>query len=295
MGCSDYFGAENDWLTDMMKLRVCMRTVWVLCVGMLLFFSSPLQARGDAVPPAPVPPRLVNDYAGILQQEALGLERLLVAFNDSTSNQITIVTLSDLGGYPVSQMAYEIGERWGVGNAKYNNGVVILIKPRNRQGGGEVFIAPGYGLEAALPDVVCKRIIEDEMIPYFRQERYGEGLVAGLRVIMPLVSGEISAKEYMPGEDAWFVLVVVLFMIIALTGIAVLARRKNRNNRNGGKGGGSSRSEEQLQRTLRATLWGGLLGSSGSGHSGGYGGGYGGGFGGFGGGSFGGGGAGGRF
>lgn len=269
--------------------------LFLLLIGLFLSVSSVWADRGDAVPPAPVPPRLVNDYAGILQKEALGLERLLVAFNDSTSNQITIVTLNDLGGYPASQVAYEIGELWGVGSAKYNNGVVILIKPRNKNGGGEVFIAPGYGLEAALPDVVCKRIIEDEMIPYFRQERYGEGILAGLRVIMPLASGEISAKEYMPGEDAWAALVAVLFMIIAITGIAVLARCKNRNNRNGGKGGGNSRSEEQLQRTLRATLWGGLLGSSGSGRSGGYGGGYGGGFGGFGGGSFGGGGAGGRF
>lgn len=251
----------------------------------------------DPVPPAPVPPRLVNDYAGILQQEAFGLERVLRAFNDSTSNQITIVTLNDLGGYAASEMAFEIGERWGVGNAKYNNGVVILIKPRNDNGAGEVFIAPGYGLEAALPDAVCKRIIDDEMIPYFRQNKYAEGVLAGLQVIMPLASGEISVKEYMPGESV-AIAIALIFAIIGIglivLGVAVVAaRNKNKNNKNNGSG-----SRDDVDKGLRTAVWATLLSGMGSssGHSHGGGGGYsGGGFGGFGGGSFGGGGAGGRF
>lgn len=250
----------------------------------------------DPVPPAPVPPRLVNDYAGILQQEAFGLERVLRAFNDSTSNQITIVTLNDLGGYPASQMAYEIGERWGVGNAQYNNGVVILIKPRNDYGAGEVFIAPGYGLEAALPDAVCKRIVDDEMIPYFRQGEYAEGVLAGLQVIMPLAAGEISVKEYMPQDDVVIALALIFAIMAAglvIFAVAVVAaKNKNKNNKGGGVG-----SNDDMSRGLRAAVWTTLLSgmgnSSGRSHSGG---GFGGGgFGGFGGGSFGGGGAGGRF
>lgn len=250
----------------------------------------------DPVPPAPVPPRLVNDYAGILQQEAFGLERVLRAFNDSTSNQITIVTLNDLGGYPASQMAYEIGERWGVGNAQYDNGVVILIKPRNDYGAGEVFIAPGYGLEAALPDAVCKRIVDDEMIPYFRQGEYAEGVLAGLQVIMPLAAGEISVKEYMPQDDVVIALALIFAIMAAglvIFAVAVVAaKNKNKNNKGGGVG-----SNDDMSRGLRAAVWTTLLSgmgnSSGRSHSGG---GFGGGgFGGFGGGSFGGGGAGGRF
>lgn len=250
----------------------------------------------DPVPPAPVPPRLVNDYAGILQQEALGLERLLRAFNDSTSNQITIVTLDDLGGYPASQMAYEIGERWGVGNAKYNNGVVILIKPRNDYGAGEVFIAPGYGLEAALPDAVCKRIVDDEMIPFFRQGEYAEGVLAGLQVIMPLASGEISVKEYMPQESVAIAIALIFAIItVVLIVFAVLVvAAKNRNNKNNGGGaGGNDTTDRGLRAAVLATLLSSMGNSSGHSHSGG---GFGGGgFGGFGGGSFGGGGAGGRF
>lgn len=266
-----------------------------LWVGVVLLPLFPARAAASVIPSAPVPPRLVNDYAGILGREALSLERVLRAFNDSTSNQITIVTLNDLGGYSASQAAYEIGERWGVGNAKYNNGVVILIKPKNGNGSGEVFIAPGYGLEAALPDAVCKRIIEDEMIPYFRQNEYARGVLAGLRIIMPLAAGEISAKEYMPEEGATAAIgIIIAVVIITLVLIVVAAsNKKHKNNKN--KGGGKGEVDKGLQMALWATLLG--MGNSSGRSSGGFGGGGygGGGFGGFGGGSFGGGGAGGRW
>lgn len=279
-------------MRGLQKIARLVLVVWFVGAGGATTYSL---AR-DPVPPAPVPPRLVNDYAGILQQEAFGLERVLRAFNDSTSNQITIVTLNDLGGYPASQMAYEIGERWGVGNAQYNNGVVILIKPRNDYGAGEVFIAPGYGLEAALPDAVCKRIVDDEMIPYFRQGEYAEGVLAGLQVIMPLAAGEISVKEYMPQDDVVIALALIFAIMAAglvIFAVAVVAaKNKNKNNKGGGAG-----SNDDMSRGLRAAVWTTLLSgmgnSSGRSHSGG---GFGGGgFGGFGGGSFGGGGAGGRF
>ncbi|MCH5244662.1 MAG: TPM domain-containing protein [Lentimicrobiaceae bacterium] len=279
--------------------KLCL---WGLMAGFLLSALSLRAAHREVIPPAPVPPRLVNDYAGILKQEAVwGLERLLRAFNDSTSNQITIVTLTDLGNYSASEAAYEIGESWGVGSSKYNNGVVILIKPKNENGSGEVFIAPGYGLEAALPDAVCKRIIEDEMIPYFRQNDYALGIIAGLRVIMPLASGEISAKEYMPKEAVIVALVAVLVMIVG----SVLLIRTSRRDKNNGNGGGNGNGNDEgngkkekvevdpgLRSAVLGTLWG-LGNAAGRSYGGGYGGG--GGFGGFGGGSFGGGGAGGRW
>lgn len=249
--------------------------------GLLLLVLPVSAGRVPVIPPVPDPPRLVNDYAGILQREAAGLERLLRAFSDSTSNQITIVTLDDLHGHEASQVAYEIGERWGVGNAKYDNGVVILIKPKNRNGAGEVFIAPGYGLEAALPDAVCKRIIDDEMIPYFRADDYASGVISALRVIMPLAAGEITAKEYMPGNEAWLVLASVLLMLGVFTWLAIMAERRKRK---GGKGNNGNNTGGPVGPFWFPT------GRGASRPGGSFGG-----FGGFGGGSFGGGGAGGRW
>ena len=226
------------------------------------------------IPSKPVPPRLVNDYAQIFTAtERAEMERMLTAFNDSTSNQITVVTVSDLQGYSAQQFAYEIGEQWGVGSKKYNNGIVIVLKPRNDNGGGEVNISTGYGLEGAIPDAVCKRIIDEEMIPVYGRGRYYEGTLRGVEVLMRLAAGEISAADYgkITGWDGLVALMVIAGPIIILF---ILFRKKRPGN---GKGG-----------VRRGTFFGGIGGFGSSGGSRG-------GFGGFGGGSFGGGGASGRF
>ena len=112
------------------------------------------------IPQRPSPPCLVNDLANVFSEEQRQeLEQELVAFNDSTSNQIVIVTVNDLAGYDKMTFAQQIGETWGVGQKKQDNGIVILLKPKNETK-GEVFIAAGYGLEGALPDAICKRIVE---------------------------------------------------------------------------------------------------------------------------------------
>lgn len=118
------------------------------------------------VPARPNPPRLVNDFAGILG-DCQWLEDSLERIAMETSNQICVVTMDDFGGYDKAMMAYSIGEQWGVGKKGNNNGVVILIKPKTAEGKGEAFIAPGYGLEGAITDATSTRIVNQEMIPYF--------------------------------------------------------------------------------------------------------------------------------
>ncbi len=97
------------------------------------------------IPPQPDPPRLVNDYAGVLTTEQVNeLENRLVAFNDSTSNVICVVIVNDLGDYDAAEFAYEIGDKWGVKDKNYDNGVVILIEPSSARGGdGGIYIATG--------------------------------------------------------------------------------------------------------------------------------------------------------
>lgn len=259
----------------------------VMSCGLLF---APVPASSQGIPSPANPPRLVNDFAGILDQSAAGLERLLRAFNDSTSNQITIVTVSDLGNYDPAQFAYEIGEQWGVGNRKYDNGIVILIKPKTENGNGQAYIAVGYGLEGAIPDAVCKRIVEDEMIPFFKQDDYAGGLLNGLKVILPLAAGEISAKEYMPSSGGIIAVFVAFILIVVVVSIVSAASRKGRGDRFGGphdEGVGSGLGTWWLLTSAmngghHSGSWGSFSNGSGS-------------FGGFGGGSFGGGGAGGSW
>lgn len=265
----------------------------VLCVAMFGFVFG-LDAQ---IPQKPNPPRLVNDFAGVFTpQQAAALEDSLVRFSKRTSNQVTIVTVNDLAGMEASQFAYEIGEKWGVGSSKLDNGVVLLIKPKNKTK-GQVFIATGYGVEGVLPDASCSRIINNEMIPSFKIDDYFGGTVKALNVILPVLAKEYSVEEY---ENADFdnmiraFMLVIAGMVLVFVIIFLLSKdQDNRNDRNGNSGtfggGNNGTSGDDI---AAAVLLGSLLGGRSYRRSGG---GSFGGFGGFGGGSFGGGGAGGSW
>lgn len=238
-----------------------------------------------AIPSRPDPQRLVNDLAQVFTSDQVSrLENTLVAFDDSTSNQIVVVTVKDLEGYDPSEYATRIGLDWGVGSAQFNNGIVLLVKPKTYDSAGQVFIAVGYGLEGAIPDAYAKRIIENELIPNFRLNDYYAGVEAACDVLMKLASGEISEPRGEEEDDALLEIIATLLFIGLLIFIFIIAVGHNDSN-NHGSGGG------------RRTVYVGPIITSGRSYGGGssFGGGFGGGFGGFGGGSFGGGGAGGSW
>lgn len=257
------------------------RCLCIISVMLALFVQSAV-----AIPSRPDPQRLVNDLAGLFSyQQQQELERVLVAFDDSTSNQITVVTVNDLEGYDPAEYATRIGLDWQVGSAEFDNGVVLLVKPKTSDSSGQVFIAVGYGLEGAIPDAYAKRIIENELIPHFRGNDYFGGVEAACGVLMKLASGDIS--EPREGEDEDEALVALISFIVVILVICLLVAIYNDGNGGGGGSGG------------RRTIYTGPVITTGrnyGGFSGGFGGGgFGGGFGGFGGGSFGGGGAGGSW
>lgn len=248
-----------------------------------------------AIPSPPSPPRLVNDFAGVFTPRQAGyLENVLTAFDDSTSNQITVVTVNDLEGYTASEYATRIGLDWKVGSEKFDNGVVLLIKPKTQDSGGQVAISVGYGLEGAIPDAYAKRIIDNELIPRFMQDDYFSGTAAACDVLMKLASGEISEPREAGDDDTGGFIAIGLFLFfVILVSIVAVTFRKGNNN---GRGGGGSGTRTDGGDIFDAIIIGSLLGSghrggSSWGGSGGGFGGFGGGFGGFGGGSFGGGGA----
>jgi uncharacterized protein len=264
-----------------------MRKLKLLTAIILIAILPAGISYSQDIPDRPSPPHLVNDFAGMLNsQEVMALESKLVAFNDSTSNQIAIVTVPSLNGYDIMDYAQRLGEKWGIGQKQLNNGILILIKPKTASSGGEVSITPGYGLEGAIPDLTCDQIISNEILPSFRENNYYQGLDKASSVLMSLARGEYSSDQYgkkarkSSGEmPVGFIIFIIIIVILTMIG-----KSRGSNNRNiGGSGnlpiwlllsmmnsGGSHRGS-----------WGGFSGGSGGG----------GGFGGFGGGSFGGGGS----
>jgi uncharacterized protein len=275
-----------------MKKSIFFKSV-AASIIVVAVFSGRIKAQ--EFPEKPFPPRLVNDFAAMLtSREVYTLEEKLVAYNDSTSTQIAIVTVKDLHGYDKADYAQLLAEKWGIGQKGLNNGVLILVKSKTTESSGQVQIAQGYGLEGAIPDLLCSQIVDNEIIPEFRKGNYYQGLDMATNTLMSLASGEFSADQYGKSKGGDFSNVAPIIFIIIFVIIVLFMR---------GSGGSNQKhiSRKGLPLWMLLSMmnsggnrhngsWGGFSGGGGFG-----GGGGGGGFGGFGGGSFGGGGAGGSW
>lgn len=231
---------------------------------------------------------LVFQYTAFLDpQEKEHLNNKLVHFARETSNRIAVVAVDSLCGYPPADFAFQLGEAWGLGKKGIDNGVLILVKPNGAAGTRHVFIAVGYGLEGAIPDLIAKRIVDEEVLPQFRQGDYYAGMDRATDVLMALAKGEINAKSYGEKSVPWgTVAVLVLFTLFILFSVMGRTRRYARTN---GIDFWTAMTLLNAASGRHGGSWGGFSGGRGGGGFGG------GGFGGFGGGSFGGGGAGGSW
>ena len=261
----------------------------IFLISCLILFAN-VMGNAQDIPNRPVPPRLVNDFSGTLTQgQVNSLESKLVDFANSSSTQIVIVVVKSLGDHSKEEFADEIGEKWGVGQKGKDNGIVVLVKPKYGMEKGEAWISIGYGLEGVIPDAIGKRIIENDMIPYFKVGDYYSGLDKATSTLISLAKGEFTADAYKKqtkGSGIGIILIIIGIIIF----ISFMNGRNRKYYHSGTKG-----------MSPWTAIWlGSMLGGSGGGGSwgdfrGGTGGFGGGGFGGFGGGSFGGGGAGGSW
>ena len=178
-------------------------------VFLLLLISANLWAQ---IPARPNPPRLVNDFANMLPDgEERDLERKLVAYNDSTSTQIAVVTVNSLNGDAAFSVAHEILEKWGVGTKGKDNGIVLLVAKLDR----EAFISTGYGIEGTLTDALAKRVIERHLIPQFRVGNFSGGIDNATDAIISIMEGQYQAQpsDFKSMEE---ILPVIIFLLIIL-------------------------------------------------------------------------------
>lgn len=253
---------------------------------LLIFFLFSIQFAGaQTIQPRPNPPKAVNDFGNFLepfQEEAL--ERKIRDYNDSTSSAIIIITVPDLQGYDIAELALKYMREWKPGIADKDNGVIILVSKEERK----ARIETGYGMEGVLPDITAKHIIDEVLVPNFKLNDYYRGFDQAVDAIILAAAGEYKAtpkknkgRRGIPFQTI-IILAVAFFFLIGRGGGG--GRGGNYMSRRGSRGVGSG---------LPWFIIGSLLGGGGRGGGGFSGGGGfgGGGFGGFGGGSGGGGGA----
>ena len=144
------------------------------------FLTSPVCAQASL----PKPTGRVNDFAELLSAPArAALEQRLRDVETTTSSEIAVATVTSLDGMSVEEYANRLFKEWGVGQAKSDNGVLILVAPNDRA----MRIEVGYGLEGILPDGLAGEIRDQQFLPRFRDDDYAGGITAGVNRIADIV------------------------------------------------------------------------------------------------------------
>ena len=265
---------------------------YILVLGFVFFSSNYVNAQYN-IPEKPEFQTSVYDYIDLLNPiEKSQLEEKLVKYSDTTSTQIVVAIISSTQGENINYLGANWGEKWGIGQEKEDNGILILLARDDRR----IVINTGKGVEHLLTDYRSKQIIERDIIPYFKNNDYYGGLNRGSDAIFEVMTGEYEGSRL--SEDSEFPVGLLFFLLIVFI-IFMIAISKNRGG--GGKGGRRYKNDSTGRSILEAIILsnsgrggyrrssGGLGGFGGSSSGGNFGGGgFGGGFGG---GSFGGGGA----
>jgi uncharacterized protein len=290
-----------------------MRSLALLLLAISALFASPLAAQSF-----PALPGRVVDQANILPADVEAqLTAQLEALETQSNRQLVVATVSSLEGYDISDYGYRLGREWGIGQEGEDNGAILLVAPDERR----VRIEVGYGLEGYLTDALSSLIIQNAIVPRFREGDMPGGVVAGTQAIIgqlqlaPEEAARVAAQagEQRRGDQTdggfpvgaliWLIFMFAFFVLPILRGRSRRRKYKKRKKGPWGKGddydddwdggGGWGRTARDiiLWEVGSAIVRGALSDGDDWGGGGGFGGGFGGGGFSGGGGSFGGGGA----
>lgn len=193
------------------------RAAVLLAAGALLFLSLSAQTPGRT-------PRITDpviDNTGALSRgEASELRERILRYEDSTSNQIAVLIIPTLDGGDIRETAIRILEQSKLGQQGKDNGILLLIAKDDRK----VAIEVGYGLEGAVTDAVCDRIIRNELRPAFRRDDYYGGISEALTALMTASQGEFTGGKKRRKSSGW-IPVVIIIAVLAVS-VAAASRRR---------------------------------------------------------------------
>lgn len=196
----------------------------LLILSMLLIVCLALAAYASS--DIPILTQRVNDFAQMLSRgEAIQLETILKQFEDSTSNQLVILTLSSLEGSDLEDFSIKVFEKNKIGQAKKDNGVLLLVVKGERL----IRIEVGYGLEGVLTDALSSRIIEREIKPAFKEGEFFEGFLSGVSAIIQATAGEYQGNRRKTDSDSIPSIVYLLLLFFLFGWPAILRKSRFKN------------------------------------------------------------------
>ena len=188
-------------------------------------FSVSLFSQGYQIPEKPKFQTSVYDYTGLLTpSQKSNLESKLVRYSDSTSTQVVVAIISSTEGENIAYLAANWGEKWGIGQAKEDNGVLMLLAKDDRK----ITIQAGKGTEHLLTDFQSKRIIERVIIPEFKKGDYYSGLNKGSDYVFKTLNGEFQGTRKNDSEESDSGIIIFIIIIII---VFILISRGNKNNK----------------------------------------------------------------
>ena len=239
---------------------------------LLFLMLSQIGLAQFTIPQKPDFQTSVYDYAGLLNEnEKAQLEEKLIRYSDSTSTQIVVITIESLKGEDIGILTPKWAQEWGLGQAKEDNGVLILVAKDERK----IWISAGYGLEDRLTAGIGGEICRNIITPEFKAGSYYNGLDKGANAIFSVFKGKYKSERKQSKDKE---LPVLPFIIIFIIILVILTKIKGGGNGNSGSSGGGPSFMDVL---ILSSLGRGFGDNSGSGFGGSSGGGgFGGGFGG---------------
>ncbi len=227
---------------------LCSRVLFLL-VGSLGFYQQELQAAKVVVPSASAP--VIDDANALSPSSTSQLNQILTRVYAQSGVQLGVLVTKSLGGLPIEDYSIQVATEWKLGTDKTDKGALLIVAPNERR----VRIEVGYGLEGELTDLQSGRIINNVMIPYFKQGNWNDGVLAGVGAILQQVAPQALSDLQMVapsqpprnkpvGRGVSVFVAFILFMLF----VRVLG--------GGGKGGGRGGGHGS------AFLLGALLGST---------------------------------
>ncbi|MFD1162923.1 MULTISPECIES: TPM domain-containing protein [Hwangdonia] len=256
------------------EVKFIVTFLMLFCAFNLSFGQYNIPKKPSFIPP------VIDSTKTLSTKEYQLLYDKLKHYNDSTSTEILIVIIPTTKGENIGLLAPRWGHKWGIGQKKEDNGILVLLAKDDRK----IWISPGYGVEHKLTAGINGEIIRNIIIPEFKRNDYYSGLDKGIDAIFQVLSGEYKNNQKPSkrtnGLPVGFIIILVFIFIIILISIS-------NNRRGGGRNGGrrSSPASDILEAIILSNMGRGNYRRGSGGFGGGFGGGSsGGGFGGFGGG-----------
>jgi uncharacterized protein len=169
---------------------------------------------GAQVPVPPLGGRVTDRTATLTDEQKSALEQTLRSFEARKGSQVAVLIVPSTAPETIEQFALRVAEQWKPGRKNVDDGALLVVAKDDRT----LRIEVGYGLEGALTDAACKRIISEIIVPRFRQEDFYGGIAAGVDRILRAIDGEPLPKpeERRPGGTPGIGSILPVMMILAL-------------------------------------------------------------------------------